>query len=119
MPYPPPEKASPEEISNILAKLEVLLMDLPSQLPRGDGFNSKYGAFLAFTLDEDILEKTGDEVAALSEQLEHAFSWRSRTTSDNVIPIVERGEAICALHSILVDFYARFPHNNVLKEMDY
>jgi hypothetical protein len=116
MPYPPPEKASPDEIGNILGKLEVLLTDLPSQLPRGDDFDSKYGAFLAFALDEDILEKTGDEVATLGEQLEHAFGWRSRTTGDNIIPIVERGEAICALHSILVDFYARFPDNNVLKK---
>jgi hypothetical protein len=39
MPYPPPEKASPDEIGNILAKLEVLLTDLPSQLPRGDDFD--------------------------------------------------------------------------------
>jgi hypothetical protein len=115
-PYPPPEKASPKEIRNILAKLDVLLTDLHSQLPRGDDFDSKYGAFLAFTLDEDILEKTGDEVATLGEQLEHAFGWQSRTTGDNVIPIVEHGEAICALHSILVDFYARFPDNNVLKK---
>ena len=116
VPHPPPEKASPDEIRNILAKLKVLLTELPSQLPRGDNFNSKYGAFLAFALDEDILEKTGDDVATLGEQLEHAFGWRSRTTGDNIIPIVERGKAICALHPILVDFYTRFPDNNVLKK---
>ena len=116
VPHPPPEKASHDEIGNILAKLKVLLTELPSQLPRGDNFNSKYGAFLAFALDEDILEKTGDEVATLGEQLEHAFGWRSRTTGDNIIPIVERGGAICALHPILVDFYTRFPDNNVLKK---
>jgi hypothetical protein len=117
-PYPPPEKASPKEISNILAKPHVLLTDLPFQLPHGDDFDSKYGVFLAFTLDEDILEKNGDEVATLGEQLEHAFGWQSRTTGDNVILIVKRGGAICALHSILVDFYTRFPDNNVLKRHD-
>ncbi len=116
MPYPPPEKASPDEICNILTKLEVLLTDLPFQLPRGDDFDSKYGTFLAFTLDEDILEKTGDEVATLGEQLERVFGWQSRTTGDNIIPIVEHGEAIYTLHSILVEFYTRFQDNNVLKK---
>jgi hypothetical protein len=35
---------------------------------------------------------------------------------DKIFPIVERGEAICTLHSILVDLYARFPDNNVLSK---
>jgi hypothetical protein len=116
MPYPPPEKASREEVTRILAKLKVLLANLPSLLPLGDGFDSKYNAFLAFSLDDDILEKTGDEVATLGEQLEHVFGWRSRTTGDGIIPIKERGEAICALHPILAEYYTKFPNNNVLKK---
>lgn len=35
-------------------------------------------------------------------------------SGDKIIPIVERGEAIRTLHSILVDLSARFPDNNVL-----
>jgi hypothetical protein len=34
----------------------------------------------------------------------------------SIIPIEERGKAICALYSILADFYTRFPDNNVLKK---
>jgi hypothetical protein len=101
MPYPPPENASPNEIGEILPKLKILLTGLPSQLPCGDDYDSKYSAFFSFSLDEDILEKTGDEVATLGEQLERTFGWRSRTTGDKIVPIVERGKAICALHSIL------------------
>ena len=45
---------------------------------------------LAFELDPDIMEKTGDEVATLGEQLESVFGWKTRTSDDGVIPIVER-----------------------------
>jgi hypothetical protein len=91
MPYPPPEKASYHDIIEILSKLQVLLRDLPARLPCGDGLSSKYGDFLNFSLDDDILDKTGDEVATLGEQLERVFGWKSRTTGDTIIPIEERG----------------------------
>jgi hypothetical protein len=71
---------------------------------------------LNFSLDKDILEKTGDEVATLGEQLEHVFGWQLRTTGDGVIPIVEHGPAICALHPILEEYSAKYPNNNVLKK---
>jgi hypothetical protein len=67
-------------------------------------------------LDQDILEKTGDEVATLGEQLEHIFGWKTRTTGDGVIPILERGKAICALHPILKQYFEKYPDNNVLKK---
>jgi hypothetical protein len=41
MPYPPPEKASSDDIIEILSKLQVLLRDLPAQLPLADGFGSE------------------------------------------------------------------------------
>ena len=39
-------------------------------LPSSNSFFLQYSTFLSFTLDLDILEKTGDEMATLGEQLE-------------------------------------------------
>jgi len=53
-----------EEFVNALDKLNILLTNLPSQLPLADNYyDSQYPSFLQFSLDPDILEKTGDEVA--------------------------------------------------------
>ena len=109
-------ETSPEEFKTVLARLEYLLANLPEQLPSSDSFFSRYGAFLSFTLDLDILEKTGDEIATLGEQLEGVFGWNARTSGDGVIPILERGKAICALHPILKEYHEKFPDNNVLKK---
>jgi hypothetical protein len=67
-------------------------------------------------LDLEILDRTGDEVATLDEQLEHIFGWQARTTGDGIIPIVERGHAICALHPILKTYSEKYPENNILKK---
>ena len=117
--FPPAEKVSESEFANILSRLEFLFGNLPTQLPTGDGPNSHYGNFLSFglvRLDSDILEKTGDEVATLGEQLEYIFGWKARTSGDCVIPILERGKAICALHPILKHYHEKYPQNNVLKK---
>ena len=116
MPYPPPETVSRGEFIKVLAHLGHLLGNLPSQLPRWDGFDSVYSGFLNFSLDEDILEKTGDEVATLGEQLERVFGWQTRPTGDGVIPITERGRAICALLPIFEKYHEKYPDNNVLKK---
>jgi hypothetical protein len=116
MPYPSPETVSQEEFIGILARLRLLLRNLPSQLPRQDGFNSKYGSFLNFGLDQEILEKTGDEIATLGEQLERIFGWQAHTMGDGIIPIIERGNAICALVPILDKYSKKYPDNNVLKK---
>ena len=116
MPYPSPETVSPDKLVEILAQLKRLLMNLPSELPLRDAFNSKYSTFLNFNLDPEILDKTGDEVATLGEQLEHIFGWQTRTTGDGIIPIVERGPAICALHHILKAYSEKYLENNVLKK---
>jgi hypothetical protein len=36
-------------------------------------------------LDSNILEKTGDEVATLSKQLEYIFGWKAHTSDDGII----------------------------------
>ena len=107
---------SPEIFKAALARLEYLLANLPEQLPSSDSFFSWYGMFLSFSLDPDILKKTGDEIATLGEQLEGIFGWDAWTSGDGIIPILECGKAICTLHPILKEYHKKFPDNNVLKK---
>ncbi|KIL56618.1 hypothetical protein M378DRAFT_89071, partial [Amanita muscaria Koide BX008] len=69
-----------------------------------------------FTLDPDLLEKTGSEVSALSEHLKRVFGWDARTRGDGIVPFMERGIAVRALHPVLADFLTRYPEDNVLKK---
>jgi hypothetical protein len=71
---------------------------------------------LDFSLDPELMERTGCEVSTLSEQLKRVFGWAARTTGDGIIPIVERGAAICALHDVFSAFFTKYPDNNVLKK---
>jgi hypothetical protein len=48
--------------------------------------------------------------------LRGVFGWNAQTSGDGIIPILERGKAICALHPILKEYHERFPDNNVLKK---
>ena len=117
MSFPPPEKVSCEQFVGILARLQHLLANLPVQLhcPTNES-ESRYYFFLSFNLDPDILEKTGDEIATLGEQLERVFGWKARTSGDCILPILERGKAICALHPVLKKYHEKYPENNVLKK---
>ncbi|RDB28214.1 hypothetical protein Hypma_001371 [Hypsizygus marmoreus] len=115
--YTPAESISQEEFVQVLTRLDHLLNHLPSQLPTPKSpVESRYGIFLCFELDSEILEKTGDEVATLGEQLECIFGWNARTTGDGILPILERGPSICAAHPLLEGFYKKYPKNNVLKK---
>ncbi len=75
--YPAPKTVVSEGIQRILDDLNNLLSNLPAELPCRNTTGSKYGTFVNFNLDEDILDKTGDEVATLGEQLEHMFGWQA------------------------------------------
>jgi hypothetical protein len=107
---------SHKEFSEVLDRLKNCLANLPSLLPSGDGPDSLYSFFLSFGLDSEILDKTGDEVATLGEQLKHIFGWKTQSSGDGIIQIRERGKAICALHPILKQYYKKYPSNNVLKK---
>ena len=92
-----------------LARLRSLLnsRNLPVTLPlRNNATESIYCTFLHFTIDPDILEKTGDEVGAFSEQLKAIFGWKTRSTGDGIIPIKERGAAELSL--LLSTFFPNF-----------
>jgi hypothetical protein len=82
--------------SAYLARLCSLLHpgNLPVALPNNEATKSIYGAFLHFTIDPDILEKTGDEVGAFSKQMKAIFRWKTRSTGDGIIPIKEHQEKI-------------------------
>jgi hypothetical protein len=116
MSYPPPENISADEFPAVLARLKHLLENLPTQLPSKNDVNSIYALFLDFSLDPELMERTGCEVSTLSEQLKRVFGWAARTTGDGIIPIVERGAAICALHDVFSAFFTKYPDNNVLKK---
>jgi hypothetical protein len=65
MPFAPAETLSIDEFAVVLETLEHLLKHLPAQLPSPDDAQSRYRSFLSFSLDPDMLEKTGCEVATL------------------------------------------------------
>ena len=83
MVLPPPEKLMGIQISSALSKLKYLLENSPPTLPLLNV--SRYNTFLTFDLDPEILDKTGDEVATLGEQLEYIFGWKLHTLGDGII----------------------------------
>lgn len=99
----------------VLDRLKLLLDHLPRQLPIKTA-NSAFSSFLFFKVDPDLLEKTGCEVSALSEQLKVIFGWKAQTTGDGIVSIEERGDAVCAMHKVFAEFWDRHPQNNVLRK---
>jgi hypothetical protein len=100
----------------VLDRLKLLLDHLPRQLPIRSAADSAFSSFLFFRIDPDLLEKTGCEVSALSEQLKGIFGWKGRTTGDGIVAIEERGDAVCAMHKVLKEFWECHPQNNVLRK---
>jgi hypothetical protein len=96
--------------------LKPLLDNLPWQLPIKSAADSAFTSFLDFQIDPELLERTGCEVSALSEQLKRVFGWQARTTGDGIITIDERGPAVCALHKVLGNFWEHYSENGVLQK---
>ena len=116
MPYPSAETLSDDEFKEVLAHLNTLLRTLPAQLPFKTLSESQFAQFQNFEPDPEMLEKTGCEVAALGEELEHVFGWKARSSGDGMLPIKERGPGICSLHQAFSKLYINHPDNNVLKK---
>jgi hypothetical protein len=111
------ERLSHEDFrSHFLDRLKLLIENLPRQLPVKTAAESAFATFLDFRIDPDLLERTGCEVSALSEQLKRVFGWNARTTGDGIVSITERGNAIRAMHKVLSDFWERYPENSVLRK---
>ena len=105
-----------------LARLHFLLDpgNLPDNLPLHDkAAESIYGAFLHFTIDPNILEKTGNEVGAFSEQFKAIFGWKTRSTGDGIIPIKERGRPLSAAVDVLSRFHKKHPNDAVIQKWGF
>ena len=98
-----------------LSELRSLLSNLPTSLKLPSASNTVY-PFVGFKLDPELLERTGDEVGALNEQLKGAFGWKSRTTGNGIIPILERGKYICAVADVLEKYMGQNPANAILEK---
>ena len=99
---------------HFLDRLKLLIENLPWQLPVKSAEESAFASFLDFRIDPDLLELTGCEVSALSEQLKRVFGWNARTTGDGIVSFTECGDAVHAMHKVLVDVWEHHPENNVL-----
>ena len=101
---------------HILDRLKLLIENLPWQLPVKAAAESAFATFLVYRIDPELLELTGCEVSALSEQLKRVFGWNARTTGDGIVSITERGDAVRAMHKVLTEFWERHPENSVLRK---
>ena len=100
--------------SHILDRLKLLIDNLPRQLPEKTTAESAFATFLEFMIDPELLELTGCEVSALSEQLKRVFGWNAWTTGDGIVLINERGTAVSAMHKVLSEFWEHHLENSVL-----
>ncbi len=117
--YPAPEKLSTEDLGLILDKLWLLLENLPNQLPV-NGQDSRYASLIGFQPNEELIKMTGSKAGALNIHLECVFGYAARSVGDGILPILERGPPICAIHNILHDYCTEFPSDNILfKEVGY
>lgn len=97
MSAPQCEALSPALRDN-LSELKMLLTHLPRDLPNPSAKATKY-PFLSFQPDPGFLERTESEVGAINESYKTIFGWKTRTTGDGIIPIVERGKNISSMFS--------------------
>jgi len=109
----------PTDFGPILNKLQLLLENLPNQLPSKpiDGPDpSHYVLFINFQPDDELVDVTGSKGGALNMHLERVFGHAARSTGDGILPILERGPMICAVHNILSNYCNKFQNDIVLKK---
>ncbi|KAF9549383.1 hypothetical protein CPC08DRAFT_729358 [Agrocybe pediades] len=117
--YPPPQSIPQEEMLLYLSKLCLPLQHLPSALPEkplSGPDSSIYAIFPNYQPNPEAVEMTGTPGGVLNMFLEHFFGFRARITGDGILPIVERGPAVCAIHDVLLKHYTEAPDDNVLKK---
>ena len=93
--------------SKQLAHLQHLLENLPDSIPHHDLTSSQY----SFIISDDEVETYGDETSATNHRLEVTFG--SRSSTDGIVPIQERGPGICAV----VPFLEKCPLDDVRIEL--
>ena len=83
--YPAPETLSCQDLGPILDKLQLLLENLPKQLPSKPVSGpdaSRYVSLVSFQPDEEFLEMTGSRAGALNMHHEHLFGHAARSSGD-------------------------------------
>ena len=108
-----------EDLGPILDKLQLLLENLPNQLPLKPITGpdaSHYASLIGFKPDNELVDLTGSKAGALNVHLERVFGYAARSSGDGILPILERGPAVCAMHDILSDYCNEFQNDNVLKK---
>lgn len=81
--------------SKQLARLQLLLENLPDSIPFCDHQSTHY----SFSVNDEEVAEYGDETSAINHRLEVVFG--SRHATGGIIPINERGPGICAVVSVL------------------
>jgi hypothetical protein len=89
--HPAPEQLSHQDFGLILDKLQLLLENLPNQLPSKpvDGPDpSHYASFINFQPDDELVDMTGSKARVLNVHLGRvlSFGYAARTTGDGILP---------------------------------
>ncbi|TFY63854.1 hypothetical protein EVJ58_g2991 [Rhodofomes roseus] len=116
-----PAGGAKQTFASFLSRLRVLLdpLNLPPQLPLCCGVDSKYSAFLNFSLDQDLLEMTESEIGTVNEQFKGIFGWQTRSTSNSIIWLEERGEPLLLVVDVLAHYHGKHPTDAVLMKWGY
>ncbi|QRV81467.1 hypothetical protein RhiJN_09482 [Ceratobasidium sp. AG-Ba] len=98
------------EVEALLTELAALFSTLPESLPVVEPAQSKYGRFLGFVPDPELVEERG-VVGAVNTALERAF----RDRRDG-LKIIERGKGIESIVPLLEKFLKRYPGDIILQK---
>ncbi|KAG9121845.1 hypothetical protein FRC07_002029 [Ceratobasidium sp. 392] len=101
---------SSTEVEALLTELAALVSTLPNSLPSPSIYESKYGLLVRFVLDLDLVEDLG-EANTVNAALEHAFG-----SCQNRLKILEWGNAIELVVTLLEQFLKRYPGNRILQK---
>lgn len=106
----------PASFSDCLLHLSQLIANLPEALPYKVAEESCYHSFSDLSVPKDLVEKTGDEASALNEHFKAVFGWKTRTSGDGTLDILERGPGIQKVVRFLKHFHAKYPKDTVLQK---
>ncbi|KAG9087454.1 hypothetical protein FRC06_002533 [Ceratobasidium sp. 370] len=98
------------KVEALLTKLVALCSTLPDLLPVVELSQSKYGCFVGFVPDPELVEARG-QVGAMNTALEHAFGH-----CQDGLQIVERGKGIESIVPLLEKFLKRHPGDIILQK---
>ncbi|QRV96437.1 hypothetical protein RhiJN_24455 [Ceratobasidium sp. AG-Ba] len=98
------------EVEALLTELAALISTLPESLPVVEPVQSKYGRFLGFVPDPELVEERG-VVGAVNTALEHAFGDRR-----DGLKIIKRGKGIDSIVPLLEKFLKRYPGDIILQK---